>query len=138
MKSKILVIRLCLFKDDWNLNKSQMYFVYQHHWFCPERWLLKSRIIIKRKAWDGLGIPTLYALVSLINSWTARGLSGFLSGCFSSDNFLYCFLISFNVASDGTSRMVNGSKDWRASMDMTISKFLYQITQKNRATKHLK
>ena len=43
------------------------------------------------------------------------------------------FLISFMVASWPTLRIANGSKDWRASMDMTISKFLIQRYQKKAA-----
>ena len=36
---------------------------------------------------------TLYAFVSLMKSWTAVGLSGFLSGCTLRDSCLYYFLI---------------------------------------------
>lgn len=73
-----------------------------------------------------------------MNSWTARGLSGFLSGCFRSDILRNFFLMSLTVASDGRSRIANGSKLWRGFIVDTFKKFRYQIYQRKAPTRHRK
>ena len=73
-----------------------------------------------------------------MNSWTASGLSGFLSGCFSSDILRNFFLMSLTVASDGRSRIANGSKLCSGFIVDTFRKFRYQIYQRKAPTRQRK
>ena len=74
---------------------------------------------------------TVYALVIQMNSVTARGSSGFLSGCFIRLNLLYAFLISFISAFGSTPRIWKGSKDLSGLILLTWSAVSAHTNQKN-------
>lgn len=57
-----------------------------------------------------------------MNSLTASGLSGFLSGCFNLDNFLYAFLTSAIEASSETPSSSLGMKVFNGSIFLTTWK----------------
>ena len=83
-------------------------------------------------------VSVVQALVIWMNSVTARGSSGFLSGCFMRLRFLYAFLITFMSEPGSMPRIQKGSNDFSGSILLICTAVRYQTNQSERVMNTLK
>ena len=103
---------------------------WKSHWNLEIAWTFWISILLKVRLGHWIGhdlkgslermLLTAYALVIWMNSFTAWGFEGFLSGCFSRERRRYAFFICRGVECWSTPRISCGMNPFRGSRSLTF------------------